>query len=127
MTEEKELETWRAEWQSLGGRAELARELAERAKTGSAKMKRKIALEIAASVLSNFFCLHETIKSGGAPTMLVLCAGMFCFGGIWLTRLFTLADTKANATSLDSYVDLLGRQLDNDTWACTCPPWRSWE
>lgn len=114
MTEERELEAWRSEWQALGGREELARELAERAKRGAAKQRRAVMMEVVASVVANASFLRMAITSRGAPVITALCAGAFFFSGIWLSKLFAIFGPKDGATSVDGYVDVLRAQLDKD-------------
>lgn len=116
MNEENELETWRGEWQSLGGREGLTRELTARVAKDSRRIRRSVATEVLAGVFSSSIALWMTIRSHGAPVLVALCAGIFLFNGVWLTRLFTLREGEHSGLGdgLDAFVERTRRRLQDD-------------
>lgn len=109
--EEKELEMWREEWQSLGGREGLMIELVAQAKRDATRIRRSKLTEVGAGV---FACsVGLWFAMGGKPGAIVLCAGLFLFNGIWLTRLFTLR-AEEQGTPLDDFVALRRKRLELD-------------
>jgi hypothetical protein len=116
VNEENELETWRGEWQSLGGREGLTRELAARVAKDGRRIKRAAAIEVLAAALSSSASLWMAIGSHGAPVLVGLCAGIFLFNGVWLTRLFTLREGERSGLGdgLDAFVERTRRRLQDD-------------
>ncbi|MBX3231864.1 MAG: hypothetical protein KIT84_11860 [Labilithrix sp.] len=114
MTEERELEVWRAEWAALGGRDDLAKTLAARVVKDGRRIKRGVAGEVAAAMLAASFSLWMAIASNGRPGAVVLCAGIFLFSGVWLTRLFTLREGARMAEGLEGFVALTRKRLADD-------------
>ncbi|MFO0741050.1 MAG: hypothetical protein U0270_34445 [Labilithrix sp.] len=109
--EEKELEMWREEWQSLGGREGMMNELVAQAKRDATRIRRSKLTEVGAGVLACSVGLWFAM--GGKPVAIVLCAGLFLFNGIWLTRLFTLR-AEEQGTPLDDFVALRRKRLELD-------------
>lgn len=140
MTEDNELEEWRAEWQALGGREGLTRELAARVARDSRRIKLLAAGEVIAATLSSSVSLWMAIGSHGAPVIVTLAAGIFLFNGIWLTRLFTLREGESAALGegLDAFIERTRRRLLADLrWntfarratialALAIAPWSAW-
>ena len=116
MNEENELETWRGEWQSLGGREGLTRELAARVADDGRRIKRSVATEVIAAAFSSSVSIWMAITSHGAPVVVALCAGIFLFNGVWLTRLFTLREGERSGLGdgLDAFVERTRRRLLDD-------------
>lgn len=113
MTEEQELDRWREEWQGLGGRAELTKELAAQAVKDTRRVRLAVVGEVVAAALTSAFGLWSAIGSHGRPAAVVLCAGLFLFNGVWLTRLFTLRGQDEGA-ALDDFVARRRQHLDRD-------------
>ncbi len=113
-----ELASWRSEWQSLGGREDLARELAERARKDGQRIRRAAALEISATAVATAFCVWFLAKSKGAPIVVALSVVILVFNGVWLTRLFTLREGTMRGVSpgegLDAFVELTRRRIADD-------------
>lgn len=116
MNEENELETWRGEWQSLGGREGLTRELAARVAKDGRRIKRSVATEVTAAAFSSSVSIWMAITSHGAHVIVALCAGIFLFNGVWLTRLFTLREGESSGLGdgLDAFVERTRRRLQDD-------------
>jgi hypothetical protein len=106
---------WRNEWESLGGRDDLAKTLEKNVAKDATKWKRAVALEVLAAIFSSSVSMFFAIASHGAPTAVAMCAGIYLFNGVWLTRLFTIrGDDKAAGTGLDAFVELTRKRLDAD-------------
>lgn len=114
--EDTELEGWRQGWQSLGGRDDLARSLAERVRADGRRLRRELVTEMAWAAASTALCLWLLVDSGGKPVVVVACAGVLVFTGVWVTRLLTLKyGASADAASaLDAFVELTRRRLAQD-------------
>ena len=65
MSGDQELEAWRAEWQSLGGRDGLAKELAGRVARDGRRIRRGIALEIAAGAFATALSVWLVVRAHG--------------------------------------------------------------
>lgn len=114
MTEEKELEVWRKEWESLGGKEDVTKFVMARVAKDGRRIKLGIAGEVAASIVASSFALFMAIKSHGAPVTTVLCAAIFLFCGVWLTRLFTLREAAALGEGLDGFLSLTRKRFEDD-------------
>jgi hypothetical protein len=114
--QDTELEGWKREWQSLGGRDDLARSLAERVQQDGRRLRRELVAEMAWAAGSTALCLWLLVDSEGKPVVAVACAGTLLFTGVWVTRLLTLKYGAANAadSGLDAFVELTRRRLADD-------------
>lgn len=113
MTEEKELEMWREEWQSLGGREGLMRDLAVQAKKDARRILASKVFEVVGASIAAAVAIWFTIRTHGRPVAVAMCAGIFLFNGIWLTRLFTLR-AEEEGTATDDFVALRRKRLELD-------------
>lgn len=137
MTEEKELEMWREEWATLGGSDTLIAELAAQAARDARRIRLSNAGEVLAAIFSSSVSLMFAIGSHGKPTTVVLCAGIFLFNGVWLTRLLTLR-IATETSAIDDFIAHRRRSFERDlTWnafarratlvlAIACVPWSAW-
>lgn len=137
MTEEKELEMWREEWRSLGGREGLMKDLAAQAMKDAKRIRRSKVMEVVASVAVCAFWLSVAIGSHGKPINVAMCSAMFLFAGIWLTRLFTLR-AEEEGTATDDFIALRRKRLELDSrWndfsrraaiglGIALTPWAAW-
>ncbi len=114
--EDVELERWKREWQELGGRDGLAKELAERVVKDGRRLRRGAAVEILATVFSTLVCLWFLARSRGELVTVVVCAAVLIFNGVWVTRLLTLrqGSLRAAGTELDAFLELTRRRLADD-------------
>lgn len=114
--QDKELEGWRRGWQSLGGRDDLARSLAERVKQDGRRLRRELVTEMGWAAASTALCVWLLVDSGGKPVVAVACAGCLVFTGVWVTRLLSLKYGASNDTEsgLDAFVELTRRRLAED-------------
>lgn len=121
MTEEdKELSAWRAEWQALGGKDDLASKLVARAAKDGRRMRFAAAKEVLAAAFSSAFTLWMVIRSHGKAEITVMTAVILLFNGAWLTHFFTLrADLfSPSAEGVDAFIELTRRRLATETrWA----------
>lgn len=117
MNEEKELEAWRAAWQSLGGESALAAELAAQAAKDARRVWVSRATETLAALASTSVSLVFAIRSHGRAVTVALCAGIALFNAIWLTRLFTLRVGAGEGSTVAHFVALRRARLERDrTW-----------
>ena len=114
--QDTELEGWKHEWQSLGGRDDLARSLAERVQKDGRRLRRELVTEMAWAAGSSALCVWLLVDSGGKPVVTVACAGALLFTGVWVTRLLTLKYGTSNdaASGLDAFVALTRQRLADD-------------
>ena len=138
--QDTELEGWRQGWQALGGRADLARSLAERVKQDGRRLQRELVSEMAWAAASSALCVWLLVDSGGKPVVAVACAGTLLFTGAWVTRLLTLKYGAASGadSGLDAFVELTRRRLADelkwqlyrrrslDVAALLIVPWTIW-
>ncbi|HVH47144.1 MAG TPA: hypothetical protein VM925_32605 [Labilithrix sp.] len=120
MSDENELEGWRREWQSLGGRERLAEELARRVARDGRRIRLRLAVEVTAGIVVLLLAGMLVIGSHGEAVNTVGALGIVFFGGVWLTRLFLLrqGSLRSVGTALDTFVDLTRRRLADDArWA----------
>jgi hypothetical protein len=114
--QDTELEGWKQEWQSLGGRSDLARSLAERVKQDGRRLQRELVTELAWAAGSTALCVWLMVDSGGKPVVAVACAATLLFTGVWVTRLLTLKYGPSNGadSGLDAFVELTRQRLAAD-------------
>lgn len=113
MTADEELTTWRAEWQSLGGKEGFGKELVERAAKDARKMKRSAAGEVLGALSSSAVCVGLVVKMHGAAEVTAVTAMILLFNGAWLTHFFTVrAGTfSPEANGLDAFVELTRKRI----------------
>jgi hypothetical protein len=111
-----ELDRWKQQWQALGGREDLARSLAERVRHDEGRIRRELALEMAAAAGSVALCLWLLVHHQGKPVVAVICAVSLVFTGVWVTRLLTLklSGSRAETSGLDAFVELTRRRIADD-------------
>jgi hypothetical protein len=135
MTEEKELEMWREEWQSLGGREGLMKDLAAQAVRDAKRIRLSKLTEVSSAIVSSAVALYFAMYLRAVG--IAMCAGIFFFNGVWLTRLFTLR-AEEQSTALDDFIGLRRKRLELDLkWnafarratiglGLACFPWSAW-
>ncbi len=111
-----ELERWQRQWQALGGREDLARSLAARVQHDTSRIRRELALELAAAAGSIALCLWLVVHHEGKLVVTAICAVSLVFTGVWVTRLLTLklSSSPAETSGLDAFVELTRRRLADD-------------
>lgn len=110
-----ELSGWRAEWQRLGGRHDLARDLSARVARDGCRIRRELLREVAASALGGGVALWLLLRSHGDAVTVTGAAGVLVFLGVWLTRLVTLREGAGHVgEGLDAFVALTRRRLTDD-------------
>jgi hypothetical protein len=116
MSEDKELETWRTEWQALGGTRDLAEQLARRVVEDGRRIRRGVAVEVGAAVFGVVTCTWLVVRTRGELVATVACAGLLFFFGVWVTRLLTLrrGSLRALGSGVDEFVELTRRRLADD-------------
>lgn len=114
--EDKELEMWTKEWQSLGGREGLAEELSTRVTRDAKRIRRSVVIEFAAAAFSTSLGAWLVVEAKGSLVVVVVVAGILLFNGVWLTRLVTLRENESRglADGVDGFVALTRRRADND-------------
>ena len=140
MSPDHELETWRSEWQSMGGRSGLAVDLAARVARDGTRIRRGLALEIAGGLFAVGLATALVVRMHGEPVTAVVCAAVLVFIGVWTTWVLTLrhGSLRATAEGLDTFVALTRRRLDDDLrwvafgaramqiFAALLVPWAAW-
>lgn len=113
--EAMELESWKAEWQSLGGREGLAAELAERVRKDGRRLRRTFAVEALAALAVTGYCAGLLLRNP-KPVVVAYCVVALLFNGVWMTRLLTLREgtMRAVGEGLDAHLDLTRRRLADD-------------
>jgi len=108
-----ELAAWRGEWQSLGGKDDLAAELVARARKDGKRLRRGAAGEVLASIFSTSFCLWLVIRSHGSPQIVAMTAIILLFNGAWLTSFFTVRAGlfMSSGEGVDAFVELTRTRL----------------
>lgn len=108
-----ELSTWRGEWQSLGGKEDLAAQLVARAAKDGKRLRRSATTEVLAATFSSSACLWLTVKTHGSLEVVVITGLILAFNGAWLTHFFTArAGLFAPAgEGVDAFVALTRRRL----------------
>ncbi len=116
MTEERELEGWKNEWQALGGRDSLATELAARVERDARRIRRAVAVEIAASVFAVSVTVWGVVRTRGDVRVAVACAAILVFTGVWISQLtaLRLPSLRQHGTGLDAFVELTRRRLTDE-------------
>lgn len=123
---DNELSTWRAEWQALGGRDDLATKLVARAAKDGRRMRRAAAGEVLGAAFSTSLCLWFVLRSHGSPEIVAMTAVILLFNGAWLTHFFTMrADLFApSAEGVDAFVALTRRRMATEQkWARAARRW----
>lgn len=108
MNHDPELESLRADWQTLGDGTQLSSSLLARVERDSGKMKWAAAKEVLAAIFSTTTISLITIRKNGTPELIVLTALICLFNGAWLTHFFTTRASifSASGRSLDAFVSL---------------------
>ncbi len=116
MNDDIELSRWQSEWQSLGGREGLAKELSERVARDGKRIRRGLAAEVAGGIFAAGLSIALVIRMRGEAVTTVVCAGVLVFTGVWTSRIFTLRHGSLDAATkgLDTFVELTRRRLDDD-------------
>ncbi len=114
-----ELETWKREWQELGGEEELARELAARVASDRRRVWRSAIRELLGAAFSTALSFWLIARSHGELVTIAVCGTVLIFNGVWTTRLFVLRESFLRSSSfegkgLDSFVDLTRHKLIDD-------------
>ncbi len=111
-----ELETWRSEWQAMGGRSGLAAELSARVARDGVRIRRSLAAEVAGGIFAVVLATALVVHTHGERVTAVVCAGVLVFTGVWTTRVLTLrhGSLRATAEGLDTFVALTRRRIDDD-------------
>lgn len=116
MNDDIELSRWQSEWQSLGGRQGLAKELSARVVRDGKRIRRGLAAEVAGGLFAAALSIALVIRMRGEAVTTVVCAGVLVFTGVWTSRVFTLRQGSLRATTegLDTFVELTRRRLDDE-------------
>lgn len=111
--QDPELSAWRSEWQSLGGREDFAAALVARAAKDRRRIRRVVAREVLAGLLSSVAFCGIMVRSRGAPEVVAIFGFSLVFIGSWLTYLLTLrADFFAGSgEGVEAFVALTRRRL----------------
>lgn len=121
-----ELSTWRAEWQALGGRDDLATKLVARAAKDGRRMRRSAAGEVLGATFSTSLCLWFVLRSHGSAEIVAMTAVILLFNGAWLTHFFTMrADLFApSGEGVDAFIALTRRRMATEQkWARAARRW----
>jgi hypothetical protein len=124
--EDEELGRWRAEWQALGGKDDLATKLVARAVSDGRRLRRNAAVEVLASACVISFFVWRVLRSHGSPQDVVLTALISLFIGAWLTHFFTVrADLfGSSAEGVEAFIALTRRRLGAELkWARAARRW----
>jgi hypothetical protein len=116
MSQDQELSRWQSEWQSMGGREDLAKELSLRVVRDGNRIRRGLAIEVAGGLFAGGLSIALMIRMRGDAVTTVVCAGVLVLTGVWTTRIFALREgsLRATAEGLDTFVALTRRRLDDD-------------
>jgi hypothetical protein len=120
MNPDPELESWKKEWQSLGGKERLAEELTARVAKDGRRLKLATVREIASASAGVLLCLWLIVKSRGEVVASVVCVALCLYFGIWVSQLLTLRSGSFRAVggSIHAFVELTRRRLADDAkWA----------
>jgi hypothetical protein len=118
--DDKELAEWRAEWQSLGGRAGLAEELGARVKKDGRRIRLGLAKEISSVPVGAAVCVWLIVRTRGEIAAALTSAALLLLIGVSVSRLITLREgtLDASANTLDAFIELTRRRLRDDLrWA----------
>ena len=138
MTDDKELEGWRSEWQSLGGRQGFADDLARNVARDARRIRRGVATEIAGGVFAASISVWLISSAHGELVSTFTGAGVLVFCGVWTTRLLTLRQAGPSGEGLDGFIELTRRRMTDDLrWsrftrrttkvlAALLVPWSAW-
>jgi hypothetical protein len=111
--DDAELSTWRGEWQSLGGREDLASELVARAAKDGKRMRMSAAREVLAALFSTIVCLWLMVRTHGAVEVVAMTGLILFFNGAWLTHFFTLRANlfASSGEGVASFIELTRNRL----------------
>lgn len=114
--QDRELEEWRREWQSLGGAEGFATELVQRAARDGKKMKRAAAYEVLAAIFSTSVCVWLLVRTHGSIEIASLMALILLFNGAWLMQFFTVRATLFDAAgaTVEAFVTLTRKRLETE-------------
>lgn len=124
--DDREMQAWREQWQQLGARDDLARELASRAKRDGRRMRRAALGEVLATALSSSFCAWMLVRSRGAATVVAVTALVLLFNGAWLAQFFGARAGlfRASGDTVGAYAQLARARLDAEArWVRTAKRW----
>lgn len=113
---DSELKSWQREWQSLGGGADFAAALAERARLDGRKLRTSTLGEIGGVIVSTSICVWLLVRSRGAIEVVAMLACILIFNGAWLTYFFTLRGGafSASGETTEAFVALTRRRFAID-------------
>ncbi|MDB4941592.1 MAG: hypothetical protein JWP97_1126 [Labilithrix sp.] len=121
-----ELGAWRAEWNTLGGREDLAAELVARAAKDGSRMRRAAVAEVLGAVFSSSICVWMVVRSHASLEITAMTAVILLFNGGWLTHFFTLRARLFGAAGegLAPFIDLTRQRLATELrWARLARRW----
>jgi len=135
-----ELDGWRAEWQSLGGKEAFAASLVDRAARDGAKMRRAAAREVLAAAFSTGVAMWLIVRTKGALEVVSVTGLIILFNGVWLAHFFTLRSGlfRGSGEGIDEFVALTRRRLATEqrftrfalrsvgVISATLVPWAIW-
>ncbi len=126
MTDDRELEGWRREWQQLGGKADFATAVAARAARDGKRMRRGAAAEVLGVVFSSSVSLWLVVRSRGALDLAVVAGIILLFNGGWLTHFFTVRGAlfASSGEAASAFVALTRKRLAAERqWARFAKVW----
>jgi hypothetical protein len=121
-----ELSSWRGEWQTLGGKDDLAAELVARAAKDGKRMRAGAVREVLAATFSTGVCSWLVVRSHGELEVVVMTAFILLFNGAWLTHFFTVrADLfRTSGEGVESFVALTRKRLATEhRWVVAARRW----
>jgi hypothetical protein len=124
--DDKELSTWRSEWQTLGGQEDLAAELVARAAKDGRKMRRAAAMEVLGALFSTSVSLWLVVHFRGALEVTAIMTVILLFNGGWLTHFFTTRAQlfDSSAEGLAPFIELTRKRLATELrWARFARRW----
>ncbi len=115
--DDAELETWRGEWQRLGGRDDFAAELVTRAARDASRMRRAAILEVASALLATGFLAIMTVRAHGSAELMTITVLVVLYCGWSLGTHFGVRATlfRQSGESLDDFIALTRRRLDAES------------
>jgi hypothetical protein len=114
--EQAELDGWQEEWRALGDGAALADALAERCARDGRRIRRSLAIELIAGIVSSAIVIALIVRAHGAAPVTVICGAILAFNGAWVTRFFVArrGELSPAGEGLDRFVELTRRRLASD-------------
>lgn len=125
-TDERELATWRGEWEALGGSEHLASELVARAAKDGKRLHRSAAAEVLAATFSSTVCAWLAVRTHGALEVVTMSGFVLLFNGAWLTHFFTMRAGlfAPSAEGVEAFVALTRKRLTTELrWARAARLW----